>query len=144
MGEALALRGDLGGAKAAVSCPICERGGPLGILVERSTTWITSEARAATRGDLCVVNKSHVVEPYELHGRERRAFSDDVLFAAERLARLVDPTKINYEIHGNTLAHLHAHVYARYSCDRFVGAPIDNRVAPVDNVPLDDLRRALS
>jgi diadenosine tetraphosphate (Ap4A) HIT family hydrolase len=106
--------------------------------------WITSENPAATRGYLCVVAKRHVVEPFELDGDERAAFWEDVLFAAERLARLVEPIKVNYEIHGNTLAHLHAHVYARHRGDRFVGGPIDNRLDPVANVELDELRRALA
>ncbi|HET7045345.1 MAG TPA: HIT domain-containing protein [Gaiellaceae bacterium] len=126
------------------SCSICERGAPLGILVERPTTWITSDERAVVHGYLCVVAKRHVVEPYELEGEERAAFWEDVLFAAERLARLLDPTKVNYEIHGNTLAHLHAHVYARFPGDRFAGGPIDNRADPVANVPPDELRAALA
>lgn len=125
------------------SCPICERGHPLGVLVERPASWVTSDTRAATRGYLCVVAKRHVVEPYELVGSERAAFWEDVLFAAERLARVVRPQEVNYEIHGNTLPHLHAHVYARFRGDRFAGGPIDNRLHTVDNVPLELLREAL-
>ncbi len=124
-------------------CPICLRGHPLGVLVERETTWITSDERAATRGYLCVVSKRHVVEPYELVGTEREGFWQDVLFAAERLARLLQPQKINYEIHGNTLAHLHAHIYARYRGDRFVGGPVDNRRDTVENASVDELRAVL-
>jgi diadenosine tetraphosphate (Ap4A) HIT family hydrolase len=124
-------------------CVICRRGHPLGVLVERPATWITSDRSTVTRGYLCVVARRHVLEPYELDGAERAAFWEDVLFAAERLAGLVAATKVNYEIHGNSLAHLHAHVYARYRGDRFVGGPIDSRFPLVDNVPLDDLRRAL-
>jgi diadenosine tetraphosphate (Ap4A) HIT family hydrolase len=124
-------------------CPICARGEPLGVLLERHAAWICSDAQAITRGYLCVVAKRHVVEPFELLGEERRAFWDDVLFAAERLARLVEPMKLNYEIHGNTLPHLHAHLYARYRGDRFVGGPIDHRFEPVENVPLEALAQAL-
>ena len=124
-------------------CPICLRGHPLGVLVERPTTWITSDARAATLGYLCVVAKRHVVEPYELNATERSTFWEDVLFAAERLARLLRPQKVNYEIHGNTLAHLHAHIYARYRGDRFVGGPVDNRLDTVENASLNELRAAL-
>jgi diadenosine tetraphosphate (Ap4A) HIT family hydrolase len=126
------------------ACSICLQGEPLGVLLERPASWITSDTRAITRGYLCVVSKRHVVEPFELNEDERQAFWDDVLFAAERLALLVKPVKVNYEIHGNTLPHLHAHVYARFRGDRFVGGPIDNRLEPVDNVPLDEFRRALS
>ena len=66
-----------------------------------------------------------------------------MLFAAERLARLLQPQKINYEIHGNTLAHLHAHIYARYRGDRFVGGPVDNRRDTVENASVDELRAVL-
>jgi diadenosine tetraphosphate (Ap4A) HIT family hydrolase len=132
------------GAVDGSACEICLRGEPLGVVVQRPTTWITSDDRALSRGYLCVVAKRHVVEPFELGGRERAAFWEDVLFAAERLASLVRPIKVNYEIHGNSLAHLHAHVYARYRGDRFVGGPIDSRLELVENVPLADLRRALS
>jgi diadenosine tetraphosphate (Ap4A) HIT family hydrolase len=173
VGAPLARRGDLGGAQAVSGihdegptgelggsiwddperwqgladgsgCPICLRGEPLGILLDRPATWITSDARAATRGYLCVVSKRHVLEPYQLGAKDRAGFWDDVLFAAERLAGLLRPIKVNYEIHGNTLAHLHAHVYARYRGDRFVGGPIDNGRELVANVPLDDLKRALA
>ena len=109
------------------------------MLLERATTWICSDERAATRGYVCVVNKRHVVEPYELAGDEREAFWEDMLFAAQRLAQFVEPQKVNYEIHGNTLAHLHAHIYARYRGDRFVGGPVDNRLDPVENLSLDEL-----
>ncbi|HEX5448963.1 MAG TPA: HIT family protein [Gaiellaceae bacterium] len=125
-------------------CPICMRGEPLGVLLARPFSWICSDEMAITRGYFCVVARRHVVEPFELEGEERAGFWDDVLFAGQRLARATNAQKINYELHGNTLPHLHAHVYARYRGDRFVGGPVDNRAAPIANVPLDELRRALS
>ncbi|HEX6763245.1 MAG TPA: hypothetical protein VF094_10640 [Gaiellaceae bacterium] len=70
------------------------RGEPLGVVVERSTTWITSDAHMLARGCLCVVAKRHVVEPFELAGDARAAFWEDVLFAAERLAALLRPIKV--------------------------------------------------
>jgi diadenosine tetraphosphate (Ap4A) HIT family hydrolase len=33
--------------------------------------------------------------------------------------------KLNLEIHGNTLPHLHVHVFPRYIGDRFERGPID-------------------
>ena len=126
-------------------CPICVRGAPLGVLVERSASWITSGDRIPVKGYVCVVAKRHVLEPYELPSDERREFWEDVLFAAERVARLLHPMKVNYEIHGNSLPHLHAHIYPRFRGDRFVGGPIDARVEPVTHVPeeLEQLRNAL-
>ena len=128
------------------ACPVCLRGEPLGVLVEREHTWITSGDRVPVRGYLCVVAKFHVLEPFELPPAERAAFWEDVLFAAERVARLLEPIKVNYEFHGNSLPHLHAHVFPRFPGDRFVGGPIDGRAPPVAQSPeeLDRLRRTLT
>ncbi|MGB6535125.1 MAG: hypothetical protein WBF58_04100 [Xanthobacteraceae bacterium] len=32
---------------------------------------------------------------------------------------------MNYEIHGNTIPHLHLHIFPRYRGDPFEGRPID-------------------
>lgn len=34
---------------------------------------------------------------------------------------------MNYEIHGNTVPHLHLHLFPRFDGDPFVGRPIDAR-----------------
>lgn len=98
------------------------------------------------KGYVCVVAKRHVLEPYDLPPAERGAFWEDVLFAAQRVAGLLQPIKVNYHIHGNSLPHLHAHIYPRFRGDRFVGGPIDARVEPVIQAPeeLDRLRQALT
>jgi diadenosine tetraphosphate (Ap4A) HIT family hydrolase len=48
-----------------------------------------------------------------------------------RVARVLDglfhPSKLNYEIHGNTIPHLHMHVSPRFPGDPFEGRPIDPR-----------------
>lgn len=49
------------------------------------------------------------------------------------VAREVDgalgPDKLNYEIHGNTIPHLHLHLFPRRLGDRFEGVPINGREA---------------
>lgn len=35
--------------------------------------------------------------------------------------------KINYEIHGNTIPHLHVYLYPKFTDDPFPGQPIDYR-----------------
>ena len=121
-------------------CPVCRRGRPRGVLVERPYAWLTSSERVPARGYVCVVAKRHVVEPYELPDEERIGFWDDVCFAAERLALLLRPAKMNYELHGNSLPHLHVHLFPRFRGDRFVGGPIDTRLEPVTQGP-DELAR---
>lgn len=103
---------------SSAACPICERGEPLGILAERPTTWITTEPVDGVPGYLCVVAKRHVVEPFELPPDDRAAFWEEAMDAAERLARAYRPSRLHYEIHGNTIPHLHMHLLPRYG-----GAP---------------------
>jgi diadenosine tetraphosphate (Ap4A) HIT family hydrolase len=80
-------------------------------------------------GYVCVVAKSHVREPFELAEAERRAFWDDVDRVSAAIAASLRPKKLNYEIHGNVLPHLHVHVFPRWPGDRFEGRPIDPREA---------------
>ena len=89
-------------------------------------SWVTAGAPAPLPGYARVVCKRHVVGPYELDGTERAASWEDVLETAEAVASIVRPAKkLNHEIHGNTLPHLHAHVYSRFPGDSFEGGPID-------------------
>lgn len=94
-----------------------------------SASWVTAPRKAALPGYVAVVSKRHVVEPFELPPSARPAFWDDVMLAAKALAELLSPVKMNYELHGNTVPHLHVHLYPRYRDDPYVGGPIDPRRA---------------
>jgi diadenosine tetraphosphate (Ap4A) HIT family hydrolase len=116
-------------------CPICAAGRPRDVIAEFPSSWVTAPAVAPLPGYVAVVSKSHVVEPYELAAEDRAAFWEDVMTAARALARLLRPIKMNYEIHGNTIPHLHAHLYPRQTDDPFVGGPIDPTRASVSRTP---------
>lgn len=88
---------------------------------------MTAGTRAALPGYVCVVSRIHVVEPFELRDDARHAFWEDVSAVAEAVRRTTGSTKMNYEIHGNTIPHLHVHLYPRYPGDPFEGRPIDGR-----------------
>ena len=72
-----------------------------------------------------LVAKQHVVELYELHDDELLALMKEVQLCARALKTVTNAVKINYEIHGNTLPHLHVHLYPRYRDDPFPGKAID-------------------
>jgi diadenosine tetraphosphate (Ap4A) HIT family hydrolase len=112
-------------------CPICARGQPLNVVAELPASWLTAPPEIPLPGYLCLVARTHVREPFELPGPERRAFWDDVDRVAQITAELARPDKLNYEIHGNTLEHLHLHLFPRSRGDRFAGRPIDWR----DRIP---------
>lgn len=108
------------------ACPIC-LAGPKDVVAELATSWVTAAERAPLPGYAAVVYKRHVVEPFELHPADGAAFWNDVMIAAKIIADLFRPIQMNYEIHGNTVPHLHAHLFPRSRDDPFLGDPIDGR-----------------
>lgn len=112
-------------------CIICASGAPLDIIAELPTAWATAPVEASLRGYVSVVARRHVNEPFELPADEQRQFWADSMRVAAAVASLVEPIKMNYEIHGNTLPHLHLHLFPRHSDDPFVGGPVDPRRASV-------------
>jgi diadenosine tetraphosphate (Ap4A) HIT family hydrolase len=107
------------------SCVVCEHGGPTDVLRDLGSVWVTAGRFAPLPGYVCVVAKRHVREPYELPLDEGAAFWRSALLAAQAVASLLAPRKMNYEIHGNTLPHLHMHLFPRFDGDPFEGRPID-------------------
>jgi diadenosine tetraphosphate (Ap4A) HIT family hydrolase len=73
------------------------------------------------------------------------AFWQEAMLVAQAVASVARPTKMNYEIHGNTLPHLHLHLYPRESDDPFVGGPIDPSRSRVRRTPeeLESLKKAV-
>ncbi len=59
---------------------------------------------------------------------------------AAALSELVQPSKMNYEIHGNTVPHLHLHLYPRFDHDPFQGQPIDGKSTTFERSPQDIAR----
>ena len=79
------------------------------------------------RGYACVVSRRHAVELHDLSVPEGAAFMRDLQRTSAAVAVATGAVKLNYEIHGNTLPHLHLHVFPRYPGDPFEGRPIDPR-----------------
>lgn len=127
-------------------CPICRQGKPRDVVAEFPTSWATAPPKAPLPGYVSVVSKRHVVEPFQLPAEERAQFWEDVLFVAEILDGLFRPIKMNYEIHGNTIPHLHLHLYPRAPNDPFVGRAIEGAQALFTRSrhEIDLIRRALA
>jgi diadenosine tetraphosphate (Ap4A) HIT family hydrolase len=73
------------------------------------------------------VLKPHVVEIYELSDEDAAAFMRDVKVASLALKNVTGAVKLNYEIHGNSIPHMHLHLWPRQMGDPFEGGPIDWR-----------------
>lgn len=77
------------------------------------------------RGYCCLVLKRHAVELYDLSADEASALMGDIQRVAKALQAITGAVKLNYEIHGNTIPHLHVHLFPRYKGDPFENKPID-------------------
>ena len=122
-------------------CPICVGGAPNDVLIELQGTWVTGAPSAPLPAHVCVVAKRHVVEPFELGEPDRSLYWSELLLVAEAVAKATSAVKVNYEIHGNTIPHLHTHVFPRFPGDPFEGRPIDPHAAEPFVRSSDDLRR---
>jgi diadenosine tetraphosphate (Ap4A) HIT family hydrolase len=65
----------------------------------------------------------HVAEPTELSEDEASAYWLEVLRVGRALEAQLQPVKLNYDLLGNSLPHLHTHVIPRYADDPRPGWP---------------------
>src|SRR4029079_14405981 len=77
-------------------CIICSSGGPLDIVAETESCWVTAQSDAPLPGYVCVVSKRHVGDPYELSRDEQASFWLDAMTVAAAVSELHDPVKMNY------------------------------------------------
>jgi diadenosine tetraphosphate (Ap4A) HIT family hydrolase/ADP-ribose pyrophosphatase YjhB (NUDIX family) len=76
-------------------------------------------------GYCLLICRRHVREPYELPDEEYALFFDDLRKAALAIEAVFRPLKMNIEMLGNTVPHLHAHLVPRYYGDPAPDRPID-------------------
>ena len=76
------------------------------------------------KGYTFVTLKWHSEELYQLSDKDRRAFLEDMSRIAATLAKALNPDKMNYELLGNGMPHLHWHLVPRYKTDPLWGRPI--------------------
>ncbi len=76
------------------------------------------------RGRCLVTLREHHTELFHLTPAMRAAFIQDVARVAEALHRALNPVKINYELLGNMVPHMHWHVIPRFAADGVYPRPI--------------------
>jgi diadenosine tetraphosphate (Ap4A) HIT family hydrolase len=76
-------------------------------------------------GYCVLICAKHVREPYHLTLEERAFFFEDLMRAAQALEHVFSPAKMNFQILGNAVPHLHVHLVPRYYGDAAPSRPID-------------------
>ena len=114
---------------SGAACPICRREAPLDVVAKLEASWVTMPEAAPVRGYVCLVLQTHAVDLHDLPETVASAFMRDAQNVSRALATITKAVKMNYEIHGNSLPHLHMHFFPRYRGDPFEGQPIDPRSA---------------
>ncbi len=82
-------------------------------------------ANQSVPGYCVLICHKHAREPFELPPEDRALFFEDMLHAAAVLEAVYGAVKMNYQILGNAVPHVHAHIVPRYYGDPAPGRPID-------------------
>jgi diadenosine tetraphosphate (Ap4A) HIT family hydrolase len=69
------------------------------------------------QGYCVLVARRHATELSQLPDAERRGYLDEMCRLAAAIERTVRPHKLNYELLGNQVPHLHWHVFPRLAAD---------------------------
>lgn len=87
--------------------------------------------QVSLKGTCYLISREHFVELFDMDPASLSGFMQEVQLAARVLKEVTGAFKINYEIHGNTVPHLHLHLFPRYLNDPFAGTAIDySRINP--------------
>ncbi len=112
------------------TCPICVRGHPTSILAQLETSWVVmGEDPPPLPGACALFFRRHVIELHDLTSDEAAGYMRDIQRLSRALSAATGAVKMNYEVHGNTIPHLHMHFFPRYVGDPFERCPIDPRAA---------------
>ena len=108
-------------------CPICRSVERDDAVVELEVTRLMMSEGAPMRGYAWMPFRRHAIELHDLTEPESAAFMRDVRRVSRAIAAATGAVKLNYEIHGNTVPHLHVHIFPRYGGDPFENGPINPR-----------------
>jgi diadenosine tetraphosphate (Ap4A) HIT family hydrolase len=103
---------------AGEDCPLCaDPSKECEIIGDLEVTRAYLQRSASFRGYCVLVLKRHAVELDDLSADERRALMEDIALVARAVRAVCKPRKLNYEILGNMVPHIHVHIIPRYETD---------------------------
>lgn len=104
-------------------CPFCRKLARLEELPPHEVVWRFPHSVALLgpwqfyRGYCLLVSRRHAAELSHLADDERAAFLAEMCLLARAIEEAFRPHKLNYELLGNQVPHLHWHLFPRYGSD---------------------------
>jgi diadenosine tetraphosphate (Ap4A) HIT family hydrolase len=108
---------------SASECPLCRKVAAAGGLPEHEVVWPFPHSVAFLgpwqfyHGYCLLVSRSHATELSRLGDAERGAYLDEMCLLARAIEGACRPHKLNYELLGNQVPHLHWHLFPRSADD---------------------------
>lgn len=108
------------------SCQMCTKWNdePGLQIAELKNCYVTLNGDQFFPGYCLVFTKNHVTELFLLDAATRAAVIEEVNCVAAALYAAFHPTKINYELLGNMVPHMHWHIVPRFTSDPLWPRPI--------------------
>jgi diadenosine tetraphosphate (Ap4A) HIT family hydrolase len=131
-----AAREAIGSARAlrynalTMSCAFCEKLNRLHELSAEEVVWLFPKSVALLgpwqyhTGYCVLVAREHATELHQLPASERHAYFDEMTLLAHAIEVCFRPRKLNYELLGNQVPHLHWHLFPRRPDDPEVQKPV--------------------
>ncbi len=103
-------------------CPLCRTVAELSVPTTGNVVWQFPQSVAYVgpwqfySGYCLLASRQHATELSQL-GPHRSAFLEEMALLAEAMESCFRPYKLNYELLGNVVPHLHWHIFPRYADD---------------------------
>jgi diadenosine tetraphosphate (Ap4A) HIT family hydrolase len=133
--------------RRGIGCRLCEEGRPEttndGVRFHPGEVSDAYLRRTNIQRGLTVVvwRGRHVAEPTELSDEEATRYWREVLRVGRALEDVLQPIKLNYNLLGNSMPHLHVHIVPRYADDPRPGWPFPFPEEEPPHIAHDDLQR---
>ncbi len=109
-----------------IPCPMCSRWDTDRDLriVELTHSYVILNRDQFFPGYTLLFTKSHVTELFHLEAAVRAELTEEVAIVAKAIYDVFRPTKINYELLGNMVPHMHWHLVPRFASEPLWPRPI--------------------
>ena len=137
-------------------CEICEQAPRMNdtnpyFVAEMQSGYVVLGWNQIYPGYTLFLSKHHAAELHELQADMRVSFLTEMALVAEAVFRAFSPRKLNYEMLGNSVAHMHWHLFPRYADDPNPQWPVWSNEAytqaprrtPIEPERLADMRARL-